>query len=95
MQIGEAAGRIRPEQMRERLATVEALPADDGGDPKVTEELRGRLAMFRAGADSWMESLPMQVQGLETLSGDLRTLANEDWRWAAMEDRRRGPAQRR
>jgi hypothetical protein len=93
MQIGEAAARIRLEQMRELLAPVDAQAADDGGEPEITEELLGRLAMFRVATVSRMESLRAQVQGLGTLSRGLRTLANEDWRWAAMENRRRGTAQ--
>lgn len=71
---------IRPldftlEQVRDLLGVIDAVSADDGRDPESTEQLTGRLAMYRAAADSRIEALRAQVMGLEKLSRDLRTLA--------------------
>jgi DNA-binding transcriptional MerR regulator len=63
------------EQMRDLLDTIDAVAADDGTDRERTEQLRGRLAMYRAAADSRIEALRAQVLGLEKLSRDLRKLA--------------------
>jgi DNA-binding transcriptional MerR regulator len=63
------------EQVRDLLATIDAVTADDGTDRERTEQLRGRLAMYRAAADSRIEALRAQVFGLEKLSRDLRKLA--------------------
>jgi DNA-binding transcriptional MerR regulator len=63
------------EQMRDLLDTIDAVAADDGTDRERTEQLRGRLAMYRAAADSRIEALRAQVFGLEKLSRDLRKLA--------------------
>jgi DNA-binding transcriptional MerR regulator len=62
------------EQMRDLLDTIDAVAADDGTDPERTEQLRGRMAMYRAAADSRIEALRAQVFGLEKLSRDLRKL---------------------
>jgi DNA-binding transcriptional MerR regulator len=71
---------IRPldftlEQIRDLLGVIDAVSADDGRDPERTEQLTGRLAMYRAAADSRIEALRAQVMGLEKLSRDLRALA--------------------
>jgi DNA-binding transcriptional MerR regulator len=63
------------EQMRDLLDTIDAVAADDGTDRDRTEQLRGRLAMYRAAVDSRIEALRAQVFGLEKLSRDLRKLA--------------------
>jgi DNA-binding transcriptional MerR regulator len=63
------------EQMRDLLDTIDAVAADDGTDRDRTEQLRGRLAMYRAAADSRIEALRAQLFGLEKLSRDLRKLA--------------------
>jgi DNA-binding transcriptional MerR regulator len=63
------------EQVRDLLATIDAVAADDGTDREHTEQLRSRLAMYRAVADSRIEALRAQVFGLEKLSRDLRKLA--------------------
>ena len=62
------------EQMRDLLDTIDAVAADDGTDRERTEQLRGRMAMYRAAADSRIEALRAQVFGLEKLSRDLRKL---------------------
>jgi DNA-binding transcriptional MerR regulator len=63
------------EQVRELLATVDAVDSDPGDDAEHTAQLQGRLAMFRAAADGRIEALRAQVHGLETLSRELRSLA--------------------
>jgi DNA-binding transcriptional MerR regulator len=65
------------EQVRDLLATIDAVAADDDDDTdrEHTEQVRGRLAMYRAAADSRIEALRAQVFGLEKLSRDLRKLA--------------------
>jgi DNA-binding transcriptional MerR regulator len=63
------------EQVRDLLEAIDAVAADDGTDRERTEQLRGRLAMYRAAADSRIEALRAQVFGLEKLSRDLRKLA--------------------
>jgi DNA-binding transcriptional MerR regulator len=70
---------IRPldfplEQVRELLATIDALEADDGRDPERTAGLLDRLAMFQTAADSRIAALRAQVTGLESLSRELRAL---------------------
>ena len=71
------------EQMRELLATIDGLENDPGEDGELTAELTGRLAVFRAAADSRVEALRAQVQGLEMLSRELRRLAGENRRPSA------------
>ena len=68
------------EQMRDLLATMDALEDDLGDDARITAELAGRLAVFRTAVDSRVEALRAQVQGLEMLSRDLRRLAGESRR---------------
>ncbi|GEL19846.1 MerR family transcriptional regulator [Pseudonocardia asaccharolytica DSM 44247 = NBRC 16224] len=63
------------EQMRELLATVDAVRGDPGDDEERTAALLGRLAMFRAAADGRIDALRAQVHGLETLSRELKSLA--------------------
>lgn len=63
------------EQMRELLATTDAVAADPGHDETATQELLDRLAMFRAAADGRIETLQGQMRDLETLSRELRRLA--------------------
>lgn len=74
------------EQTRELMATVDAARAHAGDDRDVTggtgrgdtadvDDIIGRLAMFRAAADSRIEVLRTHVQGLELLSRELRRLA--------------------
>jgi DNA-binding transcriptional MerR regulator len=76
---------IRPldfplEQVRELLATIDALEADDGRDPDHTARLLDRLAMFQTAADSRIAALRAQVTGLESLSRELHALATQDRR---------------
>jgi DNA-binding transcriptional MerR regulator len=76
---------IRPldfplEQVRELLATIDALEADDGRDPEHTARLLDRLVMFQTAADSRIAALRAQVTGLESLSRELRALAARDRR---------------
>ncbi|GAA1327466.1 MerR family transcriptional regulator [Pseudonocardia xinjiangensis] len=68
------------EQLRELLATMDALEDDLGDDARVTAELAGRLGVFRTAVDSRVEALRAQVQGLEMLSRELRRLAGESRR---------------
>jgi DNA-binding transcriptional MerR regulator len=87
---------IRPldfplEQVRELLATIDAMHADDGEQPEDTARLLGRLAMFRAAADSRIEALRAQVTGLETLSRDLRALTVQGRRHGAGRGRGASP----
>src|SRR4051812_9005225 len=67
-------------QMRELLATMDALEDDLGDDARITAELAGRLGVFRTAVDSRVEALRAQVQGLEMLSRELRRLAGESRR---------------
>lgn len=71
------------EQMRELLATVDAVEQDSGDDDAATTALQGRLAMFRAAADSRVEALRAQVEGLEALSRHLKSLSATSKRRAA------------
>jgi DNA-binding transcriptional MerR regulator len=59
------------EQMRELLDTTDALAADGGADQEVTEDLLERVAMYQAATSSRIAALRAQIQGLETLSGEL------------------------
>jgi DNA-binding transcriptional MerR regulator len=68
------------EQMRELLDTIDGLEGDTGEDEDRTSDLMRRLSMFRAAADSRVEALRAQVQGLEMLSRELRRLANNSKR---------------
>ena len=63
------------EQMRELLATTDALAADCGTDEAVTEDLLGRVAMYQAAASSRIETLRAHIQSLETLSRELHRQA--------------------
>jgi DNA-binding transcriptional MerR regulator len=63
------------EQMRELLATTDALAADCGTDEAVTGDLLGRVAMYQAAAASRIEALRAHIQSLETLTGELRRQA--------------------
>lgn len=62
------------EQIRELLATVDAVRDNDGSDEQRTRDLLGRLAMFRAATDSRLDALRHQVDSLEALSRDLKSL---------------------
>jgi DNA-binding transcriptional MerR regulator len=63
------------EQMRELLATTDALAADCGTDEVVTEDLLGRVAMYQAAASSRIETLRAHIRSLETLSHELHRQA--------------------
>lgn len=67
------------EQMRELLATMDAVSAAPAGAQAeqggATAELLERLAMFRAVTDSRIEALRTQAESLEMLSRELRRLA--------------------
>jgi DNA-binding transcriptional MerR regulator len=63
------------EQMRELLATTDALAADRGTDEAVTDDLLGRAAMYQAAAASRIEALRAHIQSLETLTRELRRQA--------------------
>lgn len=63
------------EQMRELLATTDALAADPGDDDVNTDDLLGRVAMYQAAATSRIDALRAQIKGLETLSRELRRQA--------------------
>jgi DNA-binding transcriptional MerR regulator len=62
------------EQMRDLLDTIDGVEADTGEDAEHTADLMRRLAMYRAAADGRVDALRAQVQGLETLSKELRRL---------------------
>lgn len=69
------AARFTLEQMRELLATTDALAADCGTDEAVTDDLPDRVAMYQAAATSRIEALRAQIQSLETLTRELRRQA--------------------
>lgn len=71
------------EQMRELLEVMHAMSTDTGEDPAASEQLRGRLEMFRAATNARIDALRAQVSGLETLSRELRTLSTRARRRAA------------
>ncbi|MGQ0719068.1 MAG: MerR family transcriptional regulator [Pseudonocardiales bacterium] len=58
------------EQMRDLLETMDAVGFGD----EVPDEALHRMAMFRALAESRIEAMRAQVQGLERLARDLRAL---------------------
>jgi DNA-binding transcriptional MerR regulator len=62
------------EQMRELLEAMDTVAAAGSDEPGKIEPARERLAMFRALADSRIEMMRAQIQGLERLSRDLRVL---------------------
>jgi DNA-binding transcriptional MerR regulator len=63
------------EQMRELLDTMTALEElSPDEDDSTAEQLLRRLAIYQAVADSRVEVLRAQVQGLERLSRELRSL---------------------
>ncbi|MBW0105477.1 MerR family transcriptional regulator [Pseudonocardia sp. KRD291] len=69
------------EQMRELLATMDAVAANAAGagegDVEAADVLLERLTMFQAVTDSRIEALRAQAQSLETLSRELRRLATD------------------
>lgn len=62
------------DQIKELLSTVEALEGEEGLEQSRVDDLLGRLAMFRAAADSRLDALRLQVDSLESLSRDLKSL---------------------
>lgn len=60
------------EQIRELLETMDHAAVVT--DPDEIGAVAGRLAMYRALAESRMETLRSQIQGLERLSRQMRTL---------------------
>lgn len=58
------------DQIRELVETMDA--AASATDPDEVEQVAGRLTMYRMLADSRVEALRAQVQGLERLSRDVR-----------------------
>lgn len=63
------------EQMCELVALIDTLRASSGGDTDPDDDVLGRLGLFRSAADSRIEVLRVQLQGLEALSRELRRLA--------------------
>jgi len=70
------------EQMRELLETMDTVAAADTGSPEDIDTARERLGMFRALAESRIEMMRAQLQGLERLSRDLRVLEGRTRRTA-------------
>lgn len=62
------------EQMRELLAAMDTVAAAGTAGSGEVDAARERLGMFRALADSRIEMMRAQIQGLERLSRDLRAL---------------------
>ncbi|MBC3190045.1 MerR family transcriptional regulator [Pseudonocardia sp. C8] len=79
------------EQIKELLATVDGLTHADELEPQRVEDLLGRLAMFRAAADSRLDALRYQVDHLESLSRDLKNLDATTRSKGSSTDRSRTP----
>lgn len=62
------------DQIKELLATVDGLAQQEELSSERLEDLLGRLAMFRAATDSRLDALHHQVDSLESLSRDLKSL---------------------
>ena len=73
------------DQIRELLTVIDDIRADDGTDEEHTAQLQGRLAMFRAAADSRTEVLRGQVHSLESLSRTLKSMSRTSSRGRAVE----------
>lgn len=71
------------DQIRELVETIDA--AESATDPDEVEQVAGRLSMYRVLAESRVETLRAQVQGLERLSREVRSLE------AAARERAAGP----
>jgi DNA-binding transcriptional MerR regulator len=63
------------DQIRQLLSVIEALEHDPGDDEERTADLHGRLAMFRTAVDSRVDTLRAQLDTLEALSEELKTLS--------------------
>lgn len=68
------------EQTVELLATMDAVEAGADQDERSPAELQASLAMFRAAADSRIDVLRSQLQGLEMLSRQLSRAASANRR---------------
>lgn len=64
------------DQIRDLVELITALSADPPADDASTEDMLKRLGLYRAAADSRIESLRAQLDGLENLSQSMRSLAN-------------------
>lgn len=72
------------DQIRELVETIDA--AESATDPDEVEQVAGRLSMYRVLAESRVETLRAQVQGLERLSREVRSIE------AAARERAAGPS---
>lgn len=62
------------DQMRDLVTVIDAARETDGDGDRAAD-LRARLGMYRAAAEARIEALRGQVYGLETLSRELKALA--------------------
>lgn len=72
------------DQIRELVETIDA--AESATDPDEVAQVAGRLSMYRVLAESRVETLRAQVQGLERLSREVRSIE------AAARERAAGPS---
>lgn len=63
------------DQIRDLLALIDAARSRLAAGAAVDDDARNRLALHRSAAESRIEALHAQIQGLELLSRELRTLA--------------------
>nr|WP_218610304.1 SulP family inorganic anion transporter [Pseudonocardia sp. KRD291] len=61
------------DQIKDLVSVMDAARA--AGDSETADDLRGRLGMYRAAAEARIEALRAQVQGMEALSRELKSLA--------------------
>lgn len=63
------------DQISDLMAVIDAARDADGPDGDDATDLRARLGMYRAATEARIEALRGQVHGLESLSRELKTLA--------------------
>lgn len=64
------------DQIKDLVSVMDAARAAGGAEQTGDDDLRARLGMYRAAADARIEALHAQVQGMESLSRELRSLAD-------------------
>ncbi|MFP5020683.1 helix-turn-helix domain-containing protein [Pseudonocardia phyllosphaerae] len=62
------------DQIRDLMGQIDAARAELDAGRTVDQDARNRLGLYRAAAESRIEALHAQIQGLELLSRELRTL---------------------
>lgn len=64
------------DQIRDLVELIDLLSSDPPPDAASAEDMLKRLGMYRTATDSRIESLRAQLHGLDSLSQNMRSLAN-------------------